>query len=1058
MKPLFLSMTAFGSYADTTEIDFTLLDKGLYLVAGDTGAGKTTIFDAIVFALYGSASGDERRYEMMHCDYVPLTTDTRVVLRFAQDDKEYEVTRTLHLQMKQGTKEVGKVVQKAVLKEPDRLPIENPTAVTGRITKILGLNKDQFCRVIMLAQGEFDRFLREKSDQKNMILGKLFDSSPYLRLQKLLSGARGELKARRERRREALTRYLKESFLMPEDWEPERLLADDSVLSSRLAELAADEESAFTAQKEEKAKAQQALDELNRRRGAAQEINQQLDARETLRAQLAALEEQAPLFAAKEESIQRAERAFRRVQPAREQRDAAQKRLMTLRGEIAALQEAMVQLEEEHRRAAGVVASDEEKKTRREQLLADVQRLEEILPRYDEFQREEQAARTAARLAQEAGEKRDALLRQMETVKQELERITAQKAQLEDAPAQAERRKTQAQQAQKALDAVQGPEGLSDQLTLLLRDEKEIAVREGTLQRLSQTALDALEEYNRLYRAFLEAQAGILAGELHRELEENGAALCPVCGTKFCRREHMPKLPPVSGEIPDKVKVEAARTRMNQAEKARADLQESISADRASLAQRRLSFLRDGESMLPESGGRWEVLSGPGWLADQGKRLQQEKDRADRAAADAVQALALKQRLAQDEEKKRSLLEELSRQQEEESRLSQEQEGVARTHRALAGQIRTSLPFETREIAVDQKLQREKLAERISRELAAHEESLRRVKERMDQARGSLAEKQERNLPACEQEDADAKKALEQALTENGFSGEDEALRALIILGERGEAGLQELRAQLEQYHREKHSASQRLEDLERQTRGKERQDLAALEEEIGLAGERLRQLDQEISQQEKRLENHRKALELAGQLLRSNRESEAAWRRLDRLGTLAEGPSGEGGKLSFERYVMGAAFREILEMANRRLTVMSGGRYELMQDVNARRANSAAGLEIQVRDAATGRQRDAGSLSGGESFLASLALALGLSDVVQNHAGGKALDALFIDEGFGSLDGAALDKAIEVLGQLLQGNRLVGVISHVDKLESGIQRKILVTSGPKGSRAKIIL
>ena len=180
------------------------------------------------------------------------------------------------------------------------------------------------------------------------------------------------------------------------------------------------------------------------------------------------------------------------------------------------------------------------------------------------------------------------------------------------------------------------------------------------------------------------------------------------------------------------------------------------------------------------------------------------------------------------------------------------------------------------------------------------------------------------------------------------------------------------------------------------------------------------------------------------------------AWKRLERLGALAVGAKGQGGKLSFERYVTGAVFREILEMANRRLDRISGGRYQLEHKTAADRANAQAGLEIEILDLTTGKRRPSASLSGGEAFYTSLALALGLSDVVQRHAGGMKLEALFIDEGFGTLDDDMLDNALAVLDQLTKGNRLVGVISHVDKLSASIPQKLIVKNGPKGSTIQI--
>ena len=180
MRPLYLEMTAFGSYAGTTALPFEKLTHGLYLVTGDTGAGKTTIFDAIIFALYGSASGSDRSPDMLHCDHVPKSEDTVVRLRFAQGGKDYEVERRLHFSKKRGTDQYNEARPDAQLIEPDCEPTEGASKVTARIEALLGLNAEQFRKIIMLAQGEFREFLNADSDKKNEILGRLFDSAPYV--------------------------------------------------------------------------------------------------------------------------------------------------------------------------------------------------------------------------------------------------------------------------------------------------------------------------------------------------------------------------------------------------------------------------------------------------------------------------------------------------------------------------------------------------------------------------------------------------------------------------------------------------------------------------------------------------------------------------------------------------------------------------------------------------------------------------------------------------------------------------------------------------------------
>ena len=207
MRPLKLSMTAFGPYAETTIIDFRELNQGVYLITGDTGAGKTTIFDAIVFALYGEGSGSGRTSEMFHSDYVDKFTDTEVELEFSCGDKEYKILRTIHYKKKRGGG-VGSSSKNAVLYCGEAQPIEKETSVNAKVTEILGLDEKQFRQIVMLAQGEFRKFLESKSDAREQILGKLFDHRIYVDFQNRLKTAADELKREREDQEREITFYL----------------------------------------------------------------------------------------------------------------------------------------------------------------------------------------------------------------------------------------------------------------------------------------------------------------------------------------------------------------------------------------------------------------------------------------------------------------------------------------------------------------------------------------------------------------------------------------------------------------------------------------------------------------------------------------------------------------------------------------------------------------------------------------------------------------------------------------------------------------------------------
>ena len=277
MRPLNLEMTAFGSYASTTVLPFEEMKHGLYLVTGDTGAGKTTIFDAIMFALYGVASGSDRKSNMLHCDYVPKSTETVVKLRFSQNGKEYTAERRIRFSKKRGTTDqYGDSTISALLTGPDFTPIEGNTKVTARCEELLGLNADQFGRIVMLAQGEFKKFLKANSDEKNEILGKLFDNSVYVYYQNLILAARDELKQRRGAGVEELRSLMAITFQHPESFhgeEQEAFLPGHPALLENLDRLIAEETDGLNRLRAERDEAFERLGEISRQEGEAAAMN-----------------------------------------------------------------------------------------------------------------------------------------------------------------------------------------------------------------------------------------------------------------------------------------------------------------------------------------------------------------------------------------------------------------------------------------------------------------------------------------------------------------------------------------------------------------------------------------------------------------------------------------------------------------------------------------------------------------------------------------------------------------------------------------------------------------
>ena len=1054
MRPLYLEMTAFGSYAETTALPFDALRHGLYLITGDTGAGKTTIFDAVMFALFGVASGTDRKSDMLHCDYVPKSTDTVVLLRFSQDGKEYAVERRLHFGKKRGAPEqYNDAVVSALLTEPDRAPTEGNVGVTKRIETLLGLNAEQFRRIIMLAQGEFKRFLKADSDEKNEILGKLFDNSVYLYYQNLLLGARDTLRRRRSAEAEELCSLMELSFQPPQELDDgtrEGFLPAHPALLENLRQLTEGEAARLEDLKAERGALFAGLEELSLRTGAAAALNALLEELARDRASLAALEAQDAEMRRRQTALERADAACHKAMPAVRRAELAQDELNLTISEIDDLRSDLVGLDQSLAAAEAALGADEAIRQEQGELLRQIHAIVEQLPRYAGLrvrQREkEEAGRAlagteAARSAEEEALRR--LASELLGLREELEALSGIDAEVLGC-------REEARRGTERLEALRGKKGLRAELAAIRARERELDAEKAKLLHLTENAGEAAARYDAVYQAFLAAQAGLLAGDLRQELAERGEALCPVCGTRL-HRDQLSQLAELPADAPGEKAVEAARRAAAQAERARGEQDAAVRELTVSVQTGRQAALDRAAALLPAC-GTWEALSADGALdaaiAESG---------AQAAKAEAALAAALAKQ-AERERMKELLPGKEQAQRDAQARIEALRDEAQRRRLLIEAADAAILTLKAQLPDLDETAAREKktrLEERVSAMtllLQKHQQALTDARSRRDTVLGSLREKENAvvRLTAARMQALDEQA---RALAETGFDSPEAAARALEPLGgQEAERWLRAERTALGEHEIRKRSLREQLDRLRAQTAGKQPVDLSALAKQKQELGERHAAVGEACAALESLLKNHRAVLERAAELKRSLSDSDGAWRRLDRLASLAGGVSSESGKLSFDRYVMGAMFREILEMANRRMELMSGGRYVLLHKAGADRRNARAGLEIEVLDNNTGVRRPSGSLSGGETFFTSLALALGLSDAVQNHAGGRRMDALFIDEGFGTLSDDVLDKALEVLDQLTEGKRLVGIISHVDKLDESIPQKIRVRHGERGS------
>ena len=1069
MKPVWLEMTAFGSYKGKTTVDFRKLKHSLYLITGDTGAGKTTIFDGIMVALYGVASGKgdkrSRTFEIMHCDYVEKSEDTTVTLCFEHMGKTYKVERILHFRKKRGTGEYEKTTPQAKLWEPDRDVLEKAEQVTQRITQLLGMNAEQFRKIAMLAQGEFRKFLDADSEEKNKILGELFDSSAYVYFQDLFDAARKKLEfSRRENGTEQIRRVM-ENFVCPEeasDEEKEKYSVWYPKLEDALFELVnKDREKGKEWKRKEEACREQDRN-LHVKKGRAAQQNGLLEelAGKT-REQESLLQKKGDMDARKKQA-DRVEKVFYRLKPLETSAGKAVERYENAVKGIEDTQARLRKLDEDKSRKREAFEEYERNaKPRIEELSAAVGSMEKSIPRYAQLEQNLQKQGEEQRLAKEAGERKRTAEERLRRIGDELAKLKEEIKGLDGVEAEKERLKGEHDRARERLDRLILPDGIFAQADRVYEEEKCLKNEQAKLQRISDRASELETHYHSVYQAFLAGQAGSLARSLEQELEEKGEALCPVCRTAF-HGAPAHRFAGPNEKTPEEGEVNRAKKAAEDKEKERQKQNQAVIELKTAIHEKKAGIVGRIQELEPECAD-WETMCGEDWREKTQTRYTQREQKAAEAFREAEarsrKLIGLREQLEAKEEEEASCRLTFEEGQEGERKHRQ----VCENLKAAAAELIRALEYfdecPDQESAVRQKEKWEQEREKLQREMERAAGECQETDRQYEETKGTL-DKSHSDLPGLAEEKKTAQEKLKEEMRKNGFADVDEITETLRPAGKNDaeiESWIRERKEEISVYENALQNTKSRIAELTEQTKGWEQTDLEALDAAIKRQEEELTEIQNRRAQYEKQFDNHRWTADAVREANRMLKETQAAWERLDSLSGLANGTNAAGGRLSFDRYVMGYVFREVLEMANRRLDLMSGGRYELRHEIEAGRDNAVAGLEVSVFDMSTGKCRPAQSLSGGESFFVSLALALGLSDVVQNHAGGRQLDTLFIDEGFGSLDSDVLDRAMAVLGRLTEGNRLVGIISHVARLEESIPQQIRVKNGAEGSSLEIV-
>ena len=926
MRPLRLTLSAFGPYAAEITLDLEKLGKGgLYLITGDTGAGKTTIFDAITYALYDHSSSGIREGSMLRCKYADDKTPTFVELEFEVHGVRYTVRRNPEYQRPKARGE-GMTTEKAdaTLTYPDdRPPVTKAKDVTAAVQEIIGLDYNQFSQIVLIAQGQFTKLLNASTEERSRIFRKLFRTQRYAQLQERLQAEASALNQQRTAQNAKLDSLLGGLQFSPEDPDAEalRALCAQTVPETALA----------------------LLDALTARQAAAlEEAGTALQATE---AQLDTVQQQ--LGAA-----------------AQAQRLAQQ--LAARQAELAAAKPALDAARAEADRHAGDAAQ-------LDALTAQVTQAQSALAAYDALDtlcRQQTEARDAARLAAAQAHKRRT---QLDSLNAALTAAETELAALADADTRLlalQNRSAQLTQRGEALTK------LEQRLADCQRQAKAAHKAQESYRAAAAAQDEARTRQNTLERAFLDAQAGLLAESLVE------GAPCPVCGST-----HHPARALLPHTAPTQAQVEAARQAAAEADLQAQNASAAAQSALAAANEAKTSLRRDAETLLPE---RFTAPEGTvpltfalmtNVLAEENAALQTAQTDCKAQCRQAEADCRRKAQLEADRQAKTRQRPALEQAAAEADRSAAAQNASAD---ALEGQIaerRAALPYPRR---ADAQAALDKL-----------EADRRALRTGMDTA--------QRRLKQAEQSVAAAEAAVE-ALT-----------------------------------------AQQTAAQKELPARSAE--ELTAQQTELTAAREALRSREKQLSAQ---LLPNRKTAAQYRAAAEARQTLESRWQWVSALAATAGGTLTSKQKIRLEAYIQMNYLDRILRYANTRLMQMTAGQYEL-ERIGAENQRSQSGLDLGVIDHYNGTRRSVKTLSGGESFKASLALALGLSDEVQSSAGGIRLDTLFLDEGFGSLDEESLELAIRVLSGLTEGDRLVGIISHVGALKDRIDRQVVVHKARTG-------
>ncbi|MBQ3088802.1 MAG: SMC family ATPase [Clostridia bacterium] len=921
MRPLKLKISAFGPYSGVTEFDFGKLGtSGLYLITGDTGAGKTTIFDAITYALYGDPSGNNRDTSMLRSKYANESTPTEVELLFSYRDKEYTVKR--NPEYERTSKRGGGTTKQAANAEiiyPDGRVVTKIKDVDNAIKEIIGIDRNQFCQIAMIAQGDFLKLLLAPTKERMEIFRHIFKTEQFASLQERLKRESGKLSDECEIIKRSISQYIagivcdadSTDFIEVKKAKEGELLTEDII--SLLEKIIEDDKSAQTKLQEEKELLKNKLDDVKAKVNKAKDVVLALEDLEKNESDFLAETENQKLLLVKNE-----------------EEKAKQPRIKAL-----------------NERAAELKA---------------------LLPYYDELLSKQTAFDNNKKSIAENTETIKTAQDYIKTVESDILALSEELKTLEKSGEEKLKLENDKKELENSADKLTSLKNSINSLESAEKDYKS-AIDDYNKKQSAADAADAA--YKSQNTAYLNAQAGILADTLI------SGEPCPVCGSTT-----HPEIAIKPENAPTKEQLESLQTELEKQVSGAGAARTKAGALKGVLEEKQKSVLGEIAALLKDA----SVNDARSLISVKLSDIETEK-------------AALNKRIETANEK-------ILRREKIETILPKKQDNLERAKNRLL-EITDNLKAKTAENS-----QLEKRIAELSKSL---------VLESKQEAEAEILA----STNSAEKLKSDYETAIQNLNKSNEKIASLKAAKEQILkrIGDGADIDLQ-----------------------------KENEELLALENQQISLENKAKIIHSRIVTNSSALENIKQN---SGNLIKTEKK----YALVKSLSNTANGQLQGKEKIMLETYIQMNYFDRIIARANVRLMIMTDGQYDLIRRKEALSKSGQSGLDLDVIDHYNGSERSVKSLSGGESFKASLALALGLADEIESSAGGIKLDTMFVDEGFGSLDEESLAAAMKALSSLADGNRLVGIISHVGELKQKIDKQIVVTKDKSGgSKAEIVV